>query len=135
MIFLLIKSNTKTHNRILLLDNMTIEKQRGMISEERAKEALERLKRRGLIVDYIHASGIKILDKQGIDFIIIITVGAHYEAVPLQIKSSLMGVIEHNIMTMRFNTKNTRFKNIKAIAVNQRDSIEDIRIKIFNAIS
>ena len=111
-------------------------KARGDISEARTEEALERLKRRGRIVDYIRATGMNLWDRRGVDFIVIILEGARYKIVFLQIKSSWIGTIKHkNTMArMRRRGINNMFSNISVVIVNKRDSIEDLCVKILKTI-
>ena len=112
-------------------------KARGDISEARTEEALERLKRRGRIVDYIRATGMNLWDRRGVDFIIILPVGAHYKTIYLQIKSSLIGVIKHKNAMARTRMRKREIKNmfnIPVIIINERDSTEDISVRILKKI-
>lgn len=111
-------------------------KQRCIKSEKKIEKALERLKRKGLIIDYINTSEIKKIDEQRVDFIVIITERAHYKVVPLQIKSSWVGAMKHNIAMAQIRKGiENMFRKVPVIIVNQRDSIEDLCKKILNAIS
>ena len=132
--------DTKSRKRILFLDsdiNELLAKQRCALSEKRTKEALERLKRNLLIVDYMRVSKIKKMDNNKIDFIITIIKGACYTFVPLQVKSSETGLIEHKkaMRQMRKRGIKGMLSNIAAIIVDERNSIQDICKKIMNAIS
>jgi len=132
---LAMKINTDLFDGKLFLNYNFLTNKKGDISENKVKMALERLKRRKRIINYIHASKIKVLNKQGIDFIIIIIKKACYTTVPLQVKSSWIGMIEHNKITKQKWKKNKMFNGIPAIIVNERDSIEDLCVKILRLIN
>ena len=112
-------------------------KKRCDISEDRMEKALRRLKRRGLIVDYIKTSTIPSIDEQKIDFIVTIVKGAHYLTVGLNAKSSWTGVMKHNIameQKQRDEIENI-FNRIPPVVINLRDSIEDLCVRILKKIS
>ncbi|MEA2113065.1 MAG: hypothetical protein U9P63_00155 [Patescibacteria group bacterium] len=111
--------------------------ERGNISENKVKRALDWLKRKLLIIDYMHVSEIRALDKRKIDFIVVTIKGACYKFTPLQVKSSEIGLMKHKSAMRRIKKGGIRgmFSNIPAIIVNKRDSIEDLCIKILKIIS
>lgn len=109
-------------------------KEKGEISEEKTNKALERLKRRGQIIDSMQVSGIEKLDSKKVDFITVTIKGAHHTLIPLQVKSSWVGLNEHEKAIRQARGKQV-FKKIPAIIVNERDSIEDLCGKILNVIS
>ena len=112
-------------------------KERGVISEEKTNRALERLKRRSQIVDCMQVSAIKGLDSKKVDFIIVAIKGACHTILPLQVKSSGVGLNEYRRAMKQIERKEIKnmFKNIPVIIVNERDSIEDLCGKILNVIS
>ncbi|MBU1290097.1 hypothetical protein KJ756_02490 [Patescibacteria group bacterium] len=113
-------------------------RERGNISEKKVEEALGRLKRKRLIVNFFKTSTIKSIDKRKIDFIVIIIKGAYHLAVGLNAKSSWIGALEHENITARARTRGrgrrNMFSRIPAVIVNERDSVEDLCVKILKKI-
>ena len=102
--------------------------EKGRQSEKKVDKALYFLKKQKQINDYIWASSIEILDKEGKDFLVISIRTSKYEVIPLQVKSSFKGMEEHK--------KKGKEKGIEipVIVVAQKDTIYDLMRKIIKVL-
>lgn len=102
---------------------------RGYLAERKVGRALYYLKLRGEIRGYIWTAPDKKLDSQGKDFVISVIKDNKHYFMPLQVKSSEIGVLKHEEKE-EILSKGKREARIPAVAVSFRNGDYDLAEKI-----